>query len=182
MDKATREQLIKVQDLIAALPKEPKPGDLAPIQRCFADNPDLWQAVTMTHMAAMTAIEALHPGAGAAVVMRANYEGQCRALGYATAPPLEKGLIEHVALCLIRLEAVERGYTKVMSESHTLTLGDYWERRLSAAQRRYLRAVETLARVRRLRLPALQVNIGENQVNVATGAPGAAQLADSQNK
>ena len=41
------------------------------------------------------------------------------------------------------------------------------DRKLSAAQRRYLRACETLARVRKLRLPTLQVNIGEKQVNVA---------------
>ena len=50
---------------------------------------------------------------------------------------------------------------------------DHWERRLSAAQRRYLRACESLARVRKLgrTTPALQLNIathGGQQVNVVT--------------
>jgi len=38
---------------------------------------------------------------------------------------------------------------------------------LFATQRRYLRACETLARVRRLRLPSMQINIGKKQLNVA---------------
>jgi hypothetical protein len=58
-----------------------------------------------------------------------------------------------------------------MSESIILTLGQYWEKRLSAAQRRYLRACTTLARIRKMRLPAMQVNIaaeGGWHVNIAS--------------
>ena len=59
----------------------------------------------------------------------------------------------------------------VMKRSITLTLGMYWDRRLSAAQKRFTRACETLARVRKLSLntPALQFNIAANggqQVNL----------------
>jgi len=48
---------------------------------------------------------------------------------------------------------------------------DYWDRYLTTAQNRFLRAVEALARVRRLarNTPALQINIageGGKQVNV----------------
>ena len=35
------------------------------------------------------------------------------------------------------------------------------------AHRRYLSAIRTLAQVRRLLTPAVQINVGENQVNVA---------------
>ncbi len=49
-----------------------------------------------------------------------------------------------------------------------MTVGAYWDRRVSGAQARYLRAMEALARVRRLAMPQpLQVNIGGQQVNVA---------------
>ena len=50
----------------------------------------------------------------------------------------------------------------------------HWEKRLSANQRRYFRAIETLARVRKLasRTPEiLQVNIAEQQVNQVTSCP-----------
>ena len=82
-------------------------------------------------------------------------------------PPAGKGPHFPCALCWLRLQLIEQQYSGVQAGNMTLPQGDYWERRLSAAQRRYLRAVETLARVRRLRVPALQVNIGEKQVNIA---------------
>ncbi len=58
-----------------------------------------------------------------------------------------------------------------MKQSITLGLGLYWEKRLMMAQRRFTKACESLARVRRLsrRIP-VQVNIavqGGQQINVA---------------
>jgi len=52
-------------------------------------------------------------------------------------------------------------------ETFGLESGHFWDRRLSAAQRRHLRACETLARIRRMGIAALQVNIARQQVNVA---------------
>jgi hypothetical protein len=48
-----------------------------------------------------------------------------------------------------------------MKQSITLTLGMYWEKRLSASQKRFTRACESLTRVRRLmrNTPTLQFNI-----------------------
>ena len=91
-------------------------------------------------------------------------------MGWEVAPPLERLLIEHVALCWLRVQCVEQRYAQIMAKSITLEQGRYWESRLSASQRRYLRATETLARVRKLRLPPVQVNIGEKQVNVVGGS------------
>jgi hypothetical protein len=148
---------------------KPPAKDLEALKQGFDASPDLWQAASLASNAALRVIESENATPAVRVVMRANYKGQKRALGYAQATPLEQGLIEHVALCWIRLQNVEHSYSGIMGQEHTLTLGDYWERRLSAAQRRYLRACETLARVRRLRLPAVQVNIADKQVNIAGG-------------
>ena len=70
--------------------------------------------------------------------------------GYDGAPMLEQLLIQQAALCWLKLNLVELGYSNTMKQSITLTLGMYREKRLSAAQRRFTRACETLARVRRL--------------------------------
>jgi len=165
---ATIERLLE-----ATSKKKPKPEDVKAFRQCFADTPELWKAVSLAQNAALAVIEHETGLVGQQVILKANYEGQKRALGYATASPLEKMLIEHAALCWLRLQRAEQRYSAVTAESITLALADYWERRLSAAQRRYLRACETLARVRRLRLPALQVNIGQEQTNIAgTLAPG----------
>ena len=52
------------------------------------------------------------------------------------------------------------------------TEAQFYQRRLSLAQSRYLSAIRTLAQVRRLQVPAVQVNIAREQLNVAAlGAP-----------
>jgi hypothetical protein len=47
---------------------------------------------------------------------------------------LEQLLIQQAALCWLKLNLVELSYSGTMKQSHTLTLGMYWEQRLSAAQ------------------------------------------------
>lgn len=153
--------------LDAASGANPRPEDLKALRQCFVTVPDLWRNIDMAHNAALEAIEGVEASPKTREYMRANYEGQCKALGSDHATPLEQTLIDHAALCWLRLQCIEQQYSHMMAKSITLTMGDYWERRLSAAQRRYLRACETLARVRRLRLPAMQVNIADKQVNIA---------------
>ncbi len=102
--------------------------------------------------------------------MEFGVQGIRRDLGYETAPMLEKLLIEQVALAWLDLSGIQRRYANAASGSHTYATGQYWDRRVTSAQARYTRAVEALARVRRLAMPQpLQVNIGGQQVNVAGG-------------
>jgi len=94
-------------------------------------------------------------------------------LGSDGAPMLEQLLIQQAALCWLRLTLAELAYSNVVKGSITLTLGLYMEKRLTMAQRRFTRACETLARVRKLsrNTPALQFNIaalGGQQVNVSS--------------
>ncbi|MDQ5828097.1 MAG: hypothetical protein M3441_28615, partial [Chloroflexota bacterium] len=96
-------------------------------------------------------------------VMREEY-------GHATAPPLERILIEQIIICWLRLNTLEIHYTTKTFESHTTETGLYWDRRLTNAQRRFTRACESLARVRRLARLNVQVNIaaeGGRQINLA---------------
>jgi len=89
--------------------------------------------------------------------------------GYQQAPEMERGLIEHVVLCWLRVQKVEQGYTAFMMQPEVvIAQADWWERKLTAAHARYVRAVESLARVRRMTRPsAVQINVGDQQVNVA---------------
>ena len=81
---------------------------------------------------------------------------------------LERLLVQQVVISWLHLSYIEYQYSAMTTmQDITIKRAEYWERRLSAAQRRYLRATETLARVRRLQLPAVQVNIGNQQINQA---------------
>jgi hypothetical protein len=94
--------------------------------------------------------------------------------------PLERLLVERVVTCWLHLHHLEAVYAG--KESMTLELGSYYQRSISSAQKRYLAAIKTLALVRKLALPVLQVNIARKQVNVAgscvTGDPGAPRLSE----
>lgn len=71
-------------------------------------------------------------------------------LGFAEAPPLERLLIEQVILCWVNLQMLELVHNDRLAANHTPEAGLYWDPRLSTAQRRFMRATESLARVRKL--------------------------------
>ena len=104
--------------------------------------------------------------------MLAEVDKLQKELGYASAPSLEQLLIDHILTVRLRLIDAENAYNQsVVNQSITLKQGTYRDNLLTSNQTRFLRAIETLARVRRLarNTPALQINIareGGKQVNV----------------
>ena len=81
--------------------------------------------------------------------------------------PLEGLLAERVALCWVASQQADAQYARKLREGMSFREGEYFARRSEQAQRQLLRSVEALARVRRLLGPAIQVNIADQQVNVA---------------
>ena len=79
--------------------------------------------------------------------------------------PIERILAERATLCWALVNWYENSYQNI--ESMSLSQADFHQRRIDRAHARFLSAVRTLAQVRKLALPALQVNIAKNQVNVA---------------
>jgi hypothetical protein len=69
-------------------------------------------------------------------------------LGYAEASPVERMMIEHAVMCHVRLGMMEHLYSR--NASGQMNVIEHWEKRLTLAQRRFTRAVTTLARVRGL--------------------------------
>ena len=112
-------------------------------------------------------------GADALVVHEAQRR-KCAALRRdlaGTAPtPMETLLVDRVVLCWLHLHCVEALYAQHMS-TFSLMQHAFYLRRLAMAQRRYLAAITALAQVRRLQVPAVQVNIAREQLNVAAIAP-----------
>jgi hypothetical protein len=69
-------------------------------------------------------------------------------LGYVDASPIEKLLIEQAVLCHARLGMVEHLYSRQLQGSYSLVVGAHWEMRLTLCQRRYMKAITTLQKVR----------------------------------
>jgi hypothetical protein len=85
--------------------------------------------------------------------------------------PLERVLAETAATNWFALRMLEARYSasEASGEGMTLPLSEHHQRRIDRTQRRFLEAIKTLATVRRLALPAVQINVARqqfNQVNV----------------
>lgn len=154
--------------------ENPTSTDLEIVREALREYPGLWQAVgDLADQAASVIVQSVNAAPVAREIVKGNYEGLKRDLGWESASPLERILIGQVALTWLRLNILEQAYTQntmTSGETFGLESGHFWDRRLSAAQRRHLRACETLARIRKMGIAALQVNIARQQVNIAGGS------------
>jgi len=91
----------------------------------------------------------------------------------AAVTPLETLLVARIASCWLALAYSEANYYQNL-ERLTWEQGEYHQKRIDHANKRYLAAIKALAVVRRLQLPALQVNLIEKQL--ALSAPGRLEL------
>lgn len=177
LPQATVTTAAEIRRVIAAVNvKKPKQEDIEALRRLMAQLPGLARALMdLTEVAEGQVLGEVHLDRCGTEAMKANLARLKDDLGYQTAPTLERLLIEQVALCWLRQNTAEMRLSRLRADTHPLSQGEYWDKRLSVAQSRYLRACETLARVRRLlrQPPAVQVNIaaqGGQQVNIAGDA------------
>ena len=83
-----------------------------------------------------------------------------------TPTPLEKIMVERVVACWLAVQHAEVLVAQQTFGTVTVQQVELYQRRLDRSHKRYLSAIRTLAQVRKLE-PVVQVNIAEQQVNVA---------------
>lgn len=82
--------------------------------------------------------------------------------------PLERQLVERIVLCWLAVHDAE--LRAAMMADAAPEQSRFWEKRIDHAHKRHLSAIKTLATVRKLALPAVQVNIARKQINVVGAA------------
>lgn len=157
------------------------PDDRAELQRLYDVAPQLWRATgDLARLARNDLIERIPAPFSVKEAIGRKAREIRDELGWAQASQTERLLIEQIVLCWLRMQVQEFAHTATLMDVDGVSLGkaEHQERRLSMVQARYLRAVETLARVRRLLKLTVQINVaapGAQQVNVAgqvvTNAP-----------
>lgn len=162
----------RLDDLIARTDKaDPDPEDLALIQKVLRGS-DLWQMRgDLAKVARKIVIKELTKSAFEKESVRVAIDHIQNGMGYESAPMLERLLIDQVLISWLRHYQVELDYSGMrLSGPVPIHVATFYEGRLSAAHRRFLRACTTLSRIRKMtgRTPELmQVNIGAQQLNVA---------------
>lgn len=162
------ERIIETLDR-ALRAKKPAKEDLREIRKLLVDRPEMCKAIFSLVDAVQTEIIKYTIGEQDVTKMAVEeYVLNIRdAMGYHDAPIMEKLLIENIVTAWLRVQACESQLAFRMTGQHSIAVLEFWERRLSMAQRRYLSACESLAKIRKMAIPALQLNIGDKQVNVA---------------
>jgi hypothetical protein len=146
--------------------EKPHKEDVKALRVFLRQHPELWAFVgDLAEQAILRLIDTMVVRTALKESLKIGYKEMQIELGMATSPALERLLIQQVVMAWLRLAYIENQYTAVTGPEQLIRRVDHWERRLNAAQRRFLRATSTLARIRKMNLPPIQVNIGQNQIN-----------------
>jgi len=90
-----------------------------------------------------------------------------RELAGPASSPLELLLVERVTLSWLALQVADKEAARCFAGGGAMARAKYYQERLDRAERRFLAAAKSLAQVRRLVVPVIQVNVGARQLNIA---------------
>ena len=160
-----------IPDEMAHLLAQAEQGDASvlPALRNYLDQtPALWQSVgDMAYQAQAALIER---ASGTNLLLQESLGRQLEALRQellGPAPtPLEQLLVDRIVLCWLRLSIAEVLEAQA-SLDRSPRQAEWSQTQIDRAQKRFVEASKAWAQVRRLLSPAVQVNIAQQQVNVA---------------
>ncbi len=92
---------------------------------------------------------------------------------------MEKLIVERILACWLQMQYVETIFAQNLSKMDPGAIQHY-QKWIEKAQGRYLSAMRTLAVVRRLQVPNVQVNIGEKQINMVNNINQTGEMADEE--
>lgn len=137
------------------------------LRRYLAAHPELWrQGQDMASAAIDYFIDRIQSPPAMRELFRARTLALQVDLGAGDASTLVRLLIDAVVLAYLQWILTSMQHANNVNGTHTAENAIYWDKRLASAQRQYLRACETLARVRKLSrgVPELQHDMSDGLV------------------
>ena len=139
--------------------------------RHFQEHPELADWAYRGERFAITVLSELNrrpgPAMGETISSYAAYDSLKRDLGFEEASAIERVVIEHVALCWLVLHEVEISYSMAMRGDQP-EVPKFWDKRVDAAQVRFLRAIAALKRIRKVPPKILEALIPRKENATAT--------------
>lgn len=151
--KQSPEKAAQLKTLITKVDKQnPQPEDLAALRRELDDDPRLYR--NCADLAEQTERQVITDHFNSSALGQEFLERQLRdmrdSLGWAAAAPVEKLVIRQVCLAYLVHYVAELRKQQITKAQHSLREGLYWQKTIDNTQKRYLRAIETLAKVKGL--------------------------------
>ena len=104
---------------------------------------------------------------------RRQLDAKERELAGPSPSPLERVQAQQAAICWMQLYHYEEKYAARLNvqpqDSLSFQKEEFYHKQVARAQRRLESALKTLAQVRRLQLPTVQINMADKQVNIGSG-------------
>jgi hypothetical protein len=136
---------------LLALSADCDSNNLPELKAFIDEHPQLLKGISyLADDVLSTLIHKVKDGSGSAMVIRLEYEAMMEQLTLETDGPLEKMLITRVGLCWLRLQYAENYKTFLMRSDTTWKSIECADREIMRAHSRHVRAIESLARVRKL--------------------------------
>jgi len=142
-----------LSEIIAATSKKnPKEEDIQTLRKMLKEDASIWQMYgDWAHQCElMISRDYFEANEFLTETVERKLRDLRNELGWETATVLEKLLIRQICITWLRLYYVERQHHQATTGSHSLTHGVYWDKRLSEVQKRHLKAIESLAKVRKM--------------------------------
>lgn len=138
---------------------------LQALEKRYIDTPDLKHRPIIEQWVQATRLGQMFKDSdGTKLCVEQRMTGLKARLSRENQTPLESLLIQRIVMCWLDVQDHELRYSNLGDT--TFANYEFRSRMLDRAQKRYLSAVKALAFIRKLEIPAIQVNIGEKQVNV----------------
>lgn len=130
--------------------ENPTPEDLARIREHLDQNDTLVHINESSELAFKRVIGCYTNFALSKELFKRQIKAKREDLDYESANAMVKTLIDQVILCHIRLTAFEAWHAEKTKETISLAVGMYFDKLLSSYQKRFHKACESLAKVRKL--------------------------------
>lgn len=157
---------------INALYRRADKGDeqaVSELRDVFDNNPALWEEAG--NLATQAENSLLLAAAGSNKLTKEAISkkllSQKRELAGPQSTVLEKLLVDRIVACWFDLHHADTSFFQHQDEM-SIQAAEYKDKYRDRAQKRYLSAIKTLAQVRRLLTPTVQVNIANQQLNTAS--------------
>lgn len=146
------ERIMVLQSLAQLANRNPK--KLEALQLYLNENPDLCDKISLlANSVKSNLLEKIVDDAGSRLLIREELDQLKKRLTTEESSPLEMLLIDAVLMCWLRFQQAESYRSSVMGPGQTFTHVEYADKMLTRAHNRYLKAIESLARLRRLNQP-----------------------------
>ena len=148
--------------------------DVKELKAFIDEHPDLiTNSIGLAHMAMQDLIEGLFKTETERSLIDAELDRMKKEFGYSQASVIERMLFDTILICWVRVQYLEGNYNRVFKEGMWGNQARYYTQLLNAAHQRFLRAVDTLGRLKKFHIN-FQVNIAANggqQVNIQDNRP-----------